>query len=95
MPPTQAEARLQAVARRWHDLAESRLAYFNELYRSGRWQRYYSKEHFALRMLDVIKAAKTWRELAGRAQPVGKVLPAGRAPVGRPTRRDDDLRPAA
>lgn len=55
------------IARRWHDLAERRLAHFTDLYRSGRWQRYYaSREQFAARMLDVIRAAKIWAQLAGR-----------------------------
>jgi uncharacterized repeat protein (TIGR03809 family) len=83
MPAVQGGARLEVIARQWHDLAERRLAHFNELYRSGRWARYYSKELFALRMLDVIEAAKTWRDLAGRSW------------SEQPVARDDDLRPAA
>ncbi len=94
MPPAQAKAHLEVIARQWHDLAERRLAYFNELYRSGRWKRYYSKEHFALRMLDVIRAAKTWRELAGRAEAADRAQPPIRAHE-RPVARHDDLRPAA
>ena len=74
---------LDRIARQWHALAERRLAYFTELYRSGRWQIYYSQEHFALRMLDVIRAAKFWGEIAGRV------------PDERPAVRDDELRPAA
>jgi len=87
MPAEQGGDRLSVIASHWHALAERRLAYFTELYRSGRWQRYYSQEHFALRMLDVIKAAREWDDLAKRdwrttAQPA-------------PQKRDDDLRPAA
>jgi hypothetical protein len=38
-----------------------------DLYRSGRWTHYYrSQEEFAARMLEVIKVAKAFRELAGR-----------------------------
>ncbi len=83
MRPEQGAARLNEISRQWHALAERRLAYFTELYRSGRWQRYYAQEHFALRMLDVIKAAKAWGELADRSW------------NGLPIKRDDDLRPAA
>ena len=83
MPAEQGGSRLDVITRQWHDLAERRLAYFTELYRSGRWQRYYSQEHFALHMLDVIKAARVWRDLAGRSWSVP------------PVARDDDLRPAA
>lgn len=83
MPAVQGGDRLSVIARQWHKLAERRLAYYTELYRSGRWQRYYSQEHFALRMLDVLRAAKAWRDLADRAW---------REP---PVVRDDHLRPAA
>ena len=83
MSTEQGGSRLNAITHRWHNLAKRRLAYFTELYRSGRWQRYYSKELFAVRMLDVIKAERVWRDLAGRA-------------LSKPqTKRDDDLRPAA
>jgi uncharacterized repeat protein (TIGR03809 family) len=83
MPTEQGSSRLDVVTRQWHDLAERRLAYFTELYSSGRWRRYYSQEQFALRMLDVIKAARAWRNLAGR-------------PEREPAAGDhDDLRPAA
>jgi hypothetical protein len=66
MPAVQGAPRFDEIACKWHDLAERRLAYFSELYRSGRWTHYYAtREHFAIRMLDVIKAAKAWRKLAG------------------------------
>jgi uncharacterized repeat protein (TIGR03809 family) len=74
---------LQEIARKWHDLAERRLDYFTELYRSGRWKHYYTQERFAMRMLDVIRAAKVWSELAGKPR------------AEEPTRRDDDMRSAA
>lgn len=70
MPATQGGPIFDDLSRRWHDLADRRLAHFAELYHSGRWRLYYrSEEHFAERMLDVIKAAKIWAELAGRAPP--------------------------
>jgi uncharacterized repeat protein (TIGR03809 family) len=70
MPVTHGGLPFDDLSRRWHDLAERRLRHFVELYRSGRWQRYYaSEEQFAARMLDVIRAAKVWARLAGRAQP--------------------------
>jgi hypothetical protein len=72
--------RFERVTRRWLELAERRLAYYEDLYRSGRWRRYFpTEEHFAIRMLDVIKAAKAFREAAGETAP----------------RREDGLRPAA
>ena len=83
MPGLPSGPRFDEISRKWHDLAERRLAYFTELYRSGRWTRYYSREHFALRMRDVIRAVKVWRELAGPH------------PGKQPVARDDQLRPAA
>ena len=76
---------LQEIAQRWHGLAEQRLAYYTELYRSGRWKHYYTQESFAARMLDVIAAAKKWRKLAGQPE----------APVPREAQLRDFIRPAA
>ena len=84
MPQAMGSARLDEISARWRDLAERRLAYYTELYRSGRWQHYYTRERFAMRMLDVIKAAKVWGELADK-------IFATRIPTG----RDDRLRRAA
>lgn len=78
--------RFNEIAQKWHDLAQRRLDYYTELYRSGRWKHYYTQERFAVRMLDVIGAAKKWRDLAG--------LPKPERPA-KPDRRDDNLRPAA
>ena len=54
MPAMQGGPRFDEISRKWLDLAERRLAYFIELYRSGRWQHYYTKERFAVHMRDVI-----------------------------------------
>ena len=69
----------KTIARKWHDLAERRLDYYTELYRSGRWQHYYTQDRFAMRMLDVIEAAKRWRALAGipRAGTAGEPVAVG------------------
>lgn len=77
---------LERIARKWHDLAEQRLDYYTELYRSGRWKHYYTEDRFALRMLEVIEAAKRWCELAGRQRPDRQEV----APF-----KDDTMRPAA
>ena len=71
--------RIDEMSRKWLRFAERRLAYYNELYRSGRWQHYYSREIFAARVADVIKAVQVWRRLAGKNSANGK----------------SDLRPAA
>lgn len=71
------------IAQKWHDLAQRRLDYYTELYRSGRWRHYYTQERFAMRMLDVIRVARTWSDLAGRPRPEQS------------SSQDDKLRPAA
>lgn len=76
------------LSRRWHALAERRLAAFTEMYRSGRWRHYYrTEQQFAVRMLEVIQAAKIWAELAGRKP--------ARAADQAPTAVREDLRTAA
>ena len=81
MPAMQGRPRFDEISRKWLALAERRLASYIELYRSGRWQHYYSKENFAVRMRDVIRAVTIWKTLAGQA-------PA-------PAADKNDLRPAA
>ena len=77
---------------KWHNLAQLRLDYYTELYRSGRWRHYYTGERFAVRMLDVIEAAKRWRDLAGLPRPQRSQA---QSPPDDKTRRDDKIRPAA
>ena len=81
MPAIQPRPRFDEISRKWLDLAERRLAHFIELYRSGRWQRYYTEENLTVRMRDAIRAVTIWRKLAGQALP--------------PAADKNDLRPAA
>ncbi len=68
MPAIYTPQRFERVKRRWLELAERRLAYYEDLSRSGRWTRYFpTQEHFAIRMLDVIKVTKAFREASGEA----------------------------
>ena len=55
------------ISRKWLDLAEHREKYFNELFRNGRWQHYYTMESFARLMHDVRKAVADWKKLASQA----------------------------
>ena len=67
MPARQSSQRLDRITRQCLELAERRLAYYDELYRSGRWTRYFAtQEHFARRMLDVVTVCKTFRQLLAR-----------------------------
>jgi uncharacterized repeat protein (TIGR03809 family) len=81
MPDTLGVPGFDELSRQWLTLAERRLAYFSELYRSGRWRRYYTAESFADQVVDVMKAVTIWRKLAGQT------------PVS--ASDTDDLRPAA
>lgn len=105
MPAAQGGPRFDDLTRRWHDLAERRLAHFAELYHSGRWRLYYrTEQQFAARMLEVIRMAKIWALLAGREPPSVTVPisatatppapPATSAPSSAPRKRDG-MRPAA
>jgi len=103
MPTPLGGPRLDEIARKWRGLADRRLLYFSELYRSGRWKHYYNEESFAARMRDVIKAARVWRDLAERtlaAQILAEQAFAEQAsseqPSGRQARaRANRMRPAA
>lgn len=88
MPAVQGGLRLDEISRKWRDLADRRLAYFTELYRSGRWKHYYTPEDFTVRMRDVVKAAKVWSNLADRTS-AEQIL------AEEPAIRDDRMRPAA
>jgi len=79
MPATQGGPRFDEISRKWLALAERRLAHFIDLYRSGRWQRYYTKERFVLCVRDAVMAVTIWQRLAGEA----------------PLADKNDLRPAA
>ncbi|HXX06757.1 MAG TPA: TIGR03809 family protein [Pseudolabrys sp.] len=52
------------IAEKWHALAQRRLAYIRELERSGRWQRYYTQELYALCLSDAERAVMVWAKLA-------------------------------
>ena len=56
---------LDDVAQKWRDLAERRRAHLFELYRSGRWKRYYkSEDEFFLRMHQAMQDAEAWAGIA-------------------------------
>lgn len=58
---------LEPLAIRWSNLADRRLAYYVELYESGRWQKYFTAQEFLDRLRDVKYAARAWDDLAGGA----------------------------
>src|SRR5215470_6382505 len=48
------------LAQRWQKLAERRREYFVELYRSGRWRRYFSDGDFRTLIREVIEGVDAW-----------------------------------
>ena len=63
---------------RWRSLAERRRAHFVELYKSGRWKRYYTEEAFQAHMREVVRGVEAW---TGMISP-GAAKAAGTPPVG-------------
>jgi uncharacterized repeat protein (TIGR03809 family) len=56
------------MARRWQSLAERRRQHLLELYRSGRWRRYYSEDQLMAQMRDAVRGVEQWGHLAGPAR---------------------------
>jgi hypothetical protein len=48
------------IAGKWRDLAEKRRDYFAELYRSGRWERYYDQEELIAKTIEVGEICDRW-----------------------------------
>jgi uncharacterized repeat protein (TIGR03809 family) len=59
-----ATTRLHALALRWRNLAERRREHHLELYKSGRWRRYYSDEQFLEAMRESVALAERWAAIA-------------------------------
>jgi hypothetical protein len=55
---------LEAIARKWSDLAERRRAHYVELQRSGRWKHYFTEQEFVVLMRNVNHDADRWAQLA-------------------------------
>ena len=48
---------------KWLSLAERRRSYFVDLYRSGRWARYYDEDTLKKHMIEVIADVERWRNV--------------------------------
>ena len=55
---------IDSAARKWRDLAERRRDHLVELYRSGRWQHYYTDQEFVAEMRQAVALAERWAALA-------------------------------
>lgn len=72
----------EELARKWRAVAERRRHSLLELYRSGRWSRYFSEEQLTAQMRDAERDIGRWRELAGEA--ANDPVPVGPASFGHP-----------
>jgi uncharacterized repeat protein (TIGR03809 family) len=75
----------ERIALKWRVLAEQRRAYFHELYRSGRWTRYYTEAELLAAMTDAVAMAERWAAIAP--------LPEERAAPAAETDEADDTGP--
>jgi uncharacterized repeat protein (TIGR03809 family) len=63
-----ATVRLENVALKWRALAERRRDHHLELYKSGRWKRYYTEQQFIAEMRNAIAQAQRWAKIAPRPE---------------------------
>ena len=64
MAVAQGGVRFDQIAKKWHALAQRRLAHVRELERSGRWKHFYSEERFGLYLRETERVAALWAKLA-------------------------------
>lgn len=60
MPPTIPRAFPAAISRKGLELAERRRAHLVELYKSGRWRRYFDEQEFLARTREAIREVAFW-----------------------------------
>jgi uncharacterized repeat protein (TIGR03809 family) len=58
----------ERIALKWRALAESRCVHFDDLYRTGRWKRYYTEPEFLAAMRDAVMIAERWAKIAPRPE---------------------------
>jgi uncharacterized repeat protein (TIGR03809 family) len=56
----------ERVGLKWRDLAERRHAHYLDLYKTGRWKRYYSEDEFRAELSAAIELAQRWAAIAPR-----------------------------
>jgi hypothetical protein len=83
MPRTMVAAtlKLERAALKWRNLAERRRRHFVELFRSGRWQHYYTDPEFVDEMRMALGIARRWSKIAPRPEELQEtvVLPRAKA----------------
>jgi uncharacterized repeat protein (TIGR03809 family) len=51
------------MARQWQSLAERRRQHLLELYRTGRWRRYYTEDSLMAQMRETVRGIEGWGTL--------------------------------
>ena len=59
------------MARKWRSLAERRRAHFIELYRTGRWRKYFGEQEFLKIVREIAADLDGWDALADSEFPDG------------------------
>jgi uncharacterized repeat protein (TIGR03809 family) len=62
---------MATIARQWQGLAERRRQYLLELYRNGRWRRYYSENEMMVQVRDADRDVRWWGRQAVVRSPTG------------------------
>jgi len=57
--------RPDALARKWHALAERRRNHLAELYQSGAWQRYFTEDTLRSQMREAVREVDRWSAMLG------------------------------
>ena len=70
------------VARRWQILAERRRNHLLELYRTGRWRRYYSEDQLMAEMRDAVREIRGWTAIGRGPEPASPAKTLKEAPPG-------------
>jgi uncharacterized repeat protein (TIGR03809 family) len=74
--------RPDALARKWHALAERRRNHLAELYQSGAWQRYFTEDTLRSQMREAVREVNHWGAMLDE-QPAADAGPR-EAPATRP-----------
>ena len=64
----QAILKWERTGLKWRDLAERRHAHYLDLYKTGRWKRYYTEEQFRAELSAAIELAQRWAAIAPRPE---------------------------
>lgn len=73
MASSHAAGTFESLTLQWSNLADRRLRYYIDLYRSGRWQHYFTEEQFLQRIRDVRAAASQWDDIAVAAARIAEM----------------------